>query len=378
LSEHRIKILRLVPVLDFGGVESIVALQAQLLDHERFALTVCTFWKDGNAAARIRDLGITVDVLGVDPSIRNPAATLALARYLARTKPHIIHASIGEANLHAALVGKLHDPRCAVIMEETGLPNRRPVGRLVHAILYRLVDRVIGVSDASCRYVIAREYAPPSRVVCLYNVAKEEYFAPLQARPPREEIRFLCVGRLVPVKNHAMLIAAFAQVFEAHPHTRLTIAGDGPLGDALAAQIHALGLGGAVVLAGLRHDIRAMLDDADVFVLPSLSEGLSIALIEAMARGLPVISTTAGGVGDVVAPLGAGWSAPAQSPDLWVEQMARLAALDHEQRRELGLRARARAEDFHPNTHKMRLEGLYIELFERAHGRSRGGWFVDA
>src|SRR4051812_22494897 len=96
----RTRVVRLLPTLDFGGVESRAILQSELHDRERLDLRVCTFHRAGAAADAIRALGIPVDVLGQDPRIRNARASLALAAYLLRTKPDIVHASIVEANFH--------------------------------------------------------------------------------------------------------------------------------------------------------------------------------------------------------------------------------------------------------------------------------------
>lgn len=355
------RVVRLIPVLDFGGVEAIFLLQAQRVERSRYDLRICTFWKDGHMAAQLRALGYEVDVLGVDPSIRNPEATLALYRYLAAQRPDIVHASIGEANFHAALVGKLAGVG-GVILEEQGFPDRKPVGRAVHAVLYRLADQIVGVSDASCRYMIEREYAPASRVRRIYNAANADYFSPCTARPGRDVVEIVTVGRLVPVKNQAMLIDAFAPVARAYPHARLTIVGEGALKEALEAQVAALGLGGQVSLPGFRGDIKQVLDGADVFVLPSLSEGLGIALVEAMARAMPVVSTTAGGAGEVVAPLGEGWSVAPRDVSGWTRALERLVALSGEERAALGAQAHRRAQDFSPELHIEQLHRLYDEV----------------
>src|SRR5262249_5591200 len=109
----------------------------------------------------------------------------------------------------------------------------------------------------------------------------------------------LAVGSLTPVKNHAGLVEAFARVTAALPEARLVIAGDGPLRAALQAQADALP-GGRVALLGDRDDVPRLLAAADVFVLSSRSEGLSLSLVEAHGAGRACVATDVGGNGEVL------------------------------------------------------------------------------
>jgi glycosyltransferase involved in cell wall biosynthesis len=352
-------------VLDFGGVESIFVLQSKLIDRQAFDFRVCTFWKKGDAAREVEAAGIPVDDLGVDPSIRNPRATLALARYLRRTRPDVLHASIGEANFHAALVSKL----CGVpatIIEEQGLPTRARFGRWVHAGLYRGVDAIVGVSGTTCDYLTEQEHAPRRRVHKIYNCARPDFFVPRPVREARGPFTALVVGRLVEVKNHERLLRAFARVLKQHPQTRLQLAGDGPLRDKMQQLVNELGLSSNVELLGFRSDVLELLQAADVFVLPSLSEGCSLALAEAMASGTPVIGSNVGGIPEVMQDVGREWLVPATDVDAWADALCRMIELSEEQRRQLGARAAEVAQRFSPSTNIAALQSLYTDLLREA------------
>lgn len=366
VSFARPSVVRLIPVLDFGGVESIFVLQSKLIDRTAFDFRVCTFWKKGAAAREVEAAGVPVDELDVNPSIRNPKATLALARYLRARRPDVVHASIGEANFHAALVSKLAGTK-ATIIEEQGLPARGRGGRWVHAALYRGVDAIVGVSGTSCAYVIDREHAPRERVHKIYNCARSEFFTP---RPERlrsaAPFKVLVVGRLVEVKNHAMLLRAFAGLVRKHPSARLQIAGDGPLRQQTEQLIVELGLTQNVDLLGFRNDILALLQAADVFVLCSLSEGCSLALAEAMAAGTPVIGSEVGGIPEVMQDVGREWLVPSTDESAWTDALTRMAELSADQRAELGRRAAQVAERFAPSKHISEVQGLYRKLLGRA------------
>jgi glycosyltransferase involved in cell wall biosynthesis len=364
MHDGRLKLIKLIPVLDFGGVETVFETQNQLIDRDRFDLRVCTFWKAGAAAERIASTGTPIDVLGVDPSIRNPKATLALARYLRKTKPDILQASISEANFHTALVAK----PCGVpivMIEEHGLPDRPLPYRLVHTALYRMVDAIVGVSNVTCRYVVDREYAPASRVHLLYNAIAPEFFAPVAPRVRSGgEFRFVTVGRLHPMKNQERLIRAFAAVAQARPEARLQVVGAGPLERALARLVEQLGLQGRVELTGYRADVRNLVENADCFAFPSLAEAFGLAAVEAMARRVPVIASSWGALPEVVGELGHRWIVDPLDIDGWSRAMIEMISLSAAQREALESKAREIAMRFSLERHSAELHRLYDMLIQ--------------
>ena len=111
----------------------------------------------------------------------------------------------------------------------------------------------------------------------------------------------VAVGNLYPVKGHKYLVEALGLLGPRHPSLHVAIAGRGETADALAAQADRLALGGRLHLLGLRSDVPNLLASADAFVMPSLSEGLPLALLEAMLAGCPIVATEVGEVGAVLA-----------------------------------------------------------------------------
>src|SRR5699024_4120546 len=135
-----IRVLRLIPVLDFGGVESRFVMQARNWNTSSMHVEYATFWRDGAAAQKIRALNATLHVLGTSPSIRNPRATWALLRLMQENQYDVVHSSIGEANFHNLLCAPLG--RWKTIIEEAGIPERRLRNRLIHRGLYAFADRI--------------------------------------------------------------------------------------------------------------------------------------------------------------------------------------------------------------------------------------------
>jgi sugar transferase (PEP-CTERM/EpsH1 system associated) len=180
------------------------------------------------------------------------------------------------------------------------------------ALLRRLhkpfVDRYITVSKDLAHYLAARIAIPPSRIAQIYNGVDSQRFQPAITKfrtwlpenfqSPRCVI-IGTVGRAQAVKDQGTLITAFTALMRNRPDlrhwTRLVIVGDGPNLPALQAQVDALNIADITHVPGARDDIPSVLQSFDAFVLPSLNEGISNTILEAMACGLPVIATGVGG-----------------------------------------------------------------------------------
>ena len=176
----------------------------------------------------------------------------------------------------------------------------------------------------------------------------------------------LAVGNLYPVKGHADLVSAIAQLGPRHPSLHLAIAGRGDLADSLNRAARAGGVGDRVHLLGLRGDIADLLAAADIFVLPSRSEGLPLALLEAMFAGRPIVATRVGDVPVALANGAAGLLAEPGRPDELAAAIERLLA-DADLARELGKQARIRAQaEFDASTMAARYESLYRPALKRA------------
>jgi glycosyltransferase involved in cell wall biosynthesis len=360
-----VTVLRLLPELDFGGVESRLTVQARLHDRRAYRLVACCLHKPGKAAEALRELGVQVDVLGVDPNPRRPAATVALVRYLRRLRPDVVHASIAEANLHGTLAASLTGVPVR-IAEETGMPRHGWAARAAYGGVYRLASTIVGVTQAVCDYVREVDRAPPKRVRLIYNCASPTYF-PEQRVPVARDMNgaynVLLVGRLVPVKNQGFLIDVLQSVLAGRPNTTVRIAGDGPLRGELQSAIDSRGLKSQIQLLGARSDIADLLRSAHLFALPSLSEGCSVSLIEAMASGVPAIGSDVAGIREVMGPLAPAWTAAVSDRTAWLELLQRALGLSAEQRLQWAKECQERAyERFSPTVYVHTLQAMYDEL----------------
>jgi sugar transferase (PEP-CTERM/EpsH1 system associated) len=170
------------------------------------------------------------------------------------------------------------------------------------------VERYITVSKDLEDYLIRRVGISASRISQIYNGVDTERFSPTQTKPAgllppnflgNSHVVIGTVGRIQPVKDQATLIRAFAELLRTSPdiaqQARLAIVGDGPLLGALRDLVRSLGLSDLTWLPGARTDIPDVLRTFDVFVLPSLAEGISNTILEAMSSGVPVVATAVGG-----------------------------------------------------------------------------------
>jgi len=167
-----------------------------------------------------------------------------------------------------------------------------------------LVDRYIVVSKDLERYLIRRVGIAAGRISQIYNGVDTERFTPrpsgaangLPAEFAEQDTLVIgTVGRIQPVKDQVTLLKAFAELVQSYPHLRLAVIGDGPLLNDLRGFAEALGITKLTWLPGAIGNIPDALRRFDVFVLPSLSEGISNTVLEAMASGVPVVATAVGG-----------------------------------------------------------------------------------
>jgi glycosyltransferase involved in cell wall biosynthesis len=261
----------------------------------------------------------------------------AIRRVLDRLRPDVVHAEDRRAALVAAALRRrpwlftyhgLPDESGKRWLAEGRLEGRRPPLRLVadlaaDAVLVRLASSVTAPSADMARFLRRTLRAPASRVRHIANGIPLPQ-GPVRADELRPVRHFVTVGSFSPRKAVPLLVQAFAPIAARWPDARLTLVGDGPDRPRAEAVIAALGLQDRVRITGYRTDVGAYLAEADAFVLPSVNENLPLALLEALALGLPSVATAVGGVPEVTGDDGALLVPPLDAPAL-ARAMGRLA-----------------------------------------------------
>lgn len=283
-----------------------------------------------------------------------------LARRLREWKADIVHihdaASQGPAGLAARLARK---PK-VVVTRRTQFPVR---GGWLGRAKYDLCDCVICVSEAVRRGCLEAGL-PDRKLRVIPDFVDCRHFDP-EAVPVGERNggqRIVMVGRLTRTKGHRMLLRAMGQVSREVPEARLVIYGEGEEAGALKREAAAAGVDEGVTFAGFAADVRAALAGADVFVMPSLSEGLGVAVLEAMAMGRPVVVSDAGGLPESVVHGETGLVVPAGDAGALAEALVSL--LRHRDRaREMGTAGRKRMLEHYDRPRVVgRIMALYEEL----------------
>jgi glycosyltransferase involved in cell wall biosynthesis len=316
-----IRVVRVIARLNIGGPAIHATLLTARLDPARFQTTLVTGTEDageGNylalhgreaAVELIPDLGREIRPL------RDLRTLAALMRVIRRVRPHVVHTHTAKAGA----VGRLAAMLCGVpvvvhtfhghVLRGYFSPAKTAVYRAIERGLARRTDRLLTVTDRVRDELLALGVGRPEQYT---TVPLGFDLAPLvQAARRRGELRAeLGVGaaplvgivaRLVPIKAHEVFLDAAARIRTVVPDVRFLVVGDGECRPALETRVDALGLRGAVRFLGWRADLDRLYADLDVVVLTSRNEGSPVALIEAMAAGVPVVSTAVGGVPDVVA-----------------------------------------------------------------------------
>lgn len=222
-------------------------------------------------------------------------------------------------------------------------------------LTYRIISgsgRLVAVSQDLKQFVMEKVGLSDERIDLIYNGVPsgsrpsedDAYRARTELGIARDTVVIGAVGSLYPVKGHRYLLEAMPAVLARHPNAMLMMMGRGELEDALKEQAGRLGVERHVRFLGMRNDIPKLLGVLDVFVLPSLSEGLSLALLEAMAAGLPVVATKVGGNAELVVEGETGLLVPSKDASALSTALCRL--LDSRETRErFGRNAVARVED---------------------------------
>jgi glycosyltransferase involved in cell wall biosynthesis len=288
---------------------------------------------------------------------RDPAGFFELVRLVRRERPDLLHASSSKAGVLGRMAAaaarvpvRIFTVHGWAFAAHSGMPSR----------LYRLADRLmdplttvtICVSEHEREAGLAAGTCARSRTVVIPNAvdvaASPRFRSEERARP-----RILAVGRLKPPKDFQTLVEALAAL--PHGSFDALIVGDGPDRARLEEQIRELWLTGRVRLAGQRRDVPELLAGADVFVLPSRSEGHPVSVLEAMAAGVPVVASRVGGIPEQVEDGVTGLLVEPGDPEALAAALGRLAA-DPALRRRLGVAGRRRAE-----------KAFDLDAFRRAH-----------
>jgi sugar transferase (PEP-CTERM/EpsH1 system associated) len=365
-------ICHIVLSLEPGGLENGVVNVINGLDPVEFRSSVCCLQRVGEFSGRLRS-DVAIASMGLR-SGNDPWMPLRVSRLLRRGDVDIVHTRNAEAFFYGFLAGRLAGVPAVVHSEHGRVFPEKPWRALAQRLLLRHVDAAFAVSEQLRSDLVSGLHVPADRFEVLYNGVDIQRFQREPAHRFRHDVaRGLVigsVGRLVAVKNYGLLLRAMARLPHA-PSCRLILIGDGPERSALTQLATQLGLEDRVEFSGHREDVPHLLAELDIFVLPSLSEGLSNTLLEAMAAGLPVLASDVGGNRELIESERTGVLFPSGDDAALAAQLARLLG-SAELRARLGNAAALRARsEFSMEAMLARYASLYRRVGSRIHEPDR-------
>ena len=295
-----------------GAEVHLLALMTYLVRLHGFEWAVVLF-NEGRLADELRKLPLSLTVI---PEKHHGPLALAsrLGKVFRQFRPDVVHTHKYKDSILAALVARYmgvpHVVRVVHGMPEPfkGLRNVKMAGYTIadRFVTGWLVDRVIAVSS-DIEQALLRSY-DAARIVCIHNgIDLEAVRVTTQRADMRRKwnidnkaVLIGTVGRLVPVKGHALLLKAFRILSQSFQNVILIFVGDGPLREQLETEAKRLGLDQSVIFSGHQEQSYDFINMMDIFVLPSLHEGIPMVLLEAFALKRPVIASRVGGIPEVV------------------------------------------------------------------------------
>jgi sugar transferase (PEP-CTERM/EpsH1 system associated) len=363
-----IRVMHVLFALRMGGAELGVVKLANGLTHSRVTTAICSCKPSDSLKTR---LAPEVSLIEFDRRDgQDPRLVLQLARLFRRERPDIVHThswgTLLEGFVAARLAGVPH-----VVHGEHGTMEMRGRSVWLQRWAWKRADRVLSVSSRLAESMSAHVRYPLDRIRVIRNGIDTDRFSPehrLSARAAlgfdTDDVVVGTAGRLVPVKDHATLLRALGSLRSRGRRFKALIAGEGPLREPLLAAAEDEKLTGSVQFLGARDDIERVLAACDVFVLSSVSEGLSNTILEAMASGVAVVATHVGGADELVEDGRTGLLVPPSNPNRLAEAIESLLS-DAPRRRAMGLAGRQRArQEFSLERMVAAYEALYSGLVD--------------
>jgi len=372
---HPVKVLQLITSLPVGGAEDLVAAIVNGLDPGRFRVQAATIGPPGVIGEELTRAGHPVLSLGLDIK-HTPFSRIvaAVRRLLREVKPDILHTHLYHPNLYGRLAALGLGLTGVVASVHNSYTRVKPHRCLWNFLLSRTTDRVLVSSPQVWQDVRTWDRVPESKLgIIPYGIRLEGLDIPLKPADAKAEAGVTgfvlgVVGRLEEQKGHRYLLAALPELSRQIPDLTVVLVGEGREEEALKRQVEELGVAGQVHFLGTRRDLPRLFRAMDLFVQPSLWEGLPLTLLMAMAARLPVLGTRVSGMTEVVEDGVNGRLVPAGDSGALAQAMVELYHRP-EVRDRLGEAARLTvAEHYSQKAMLRRLEELYLKIMEEKTG----------
>lgn len=380
----KLKVLHIITRLDKGGSAENTFLTITGLNQINYSVTLLSgpvAPPDQERRRQVEEYGI--QYIYIPKLVRNIhfindlKTLITIYNFLRREKFDIVHTHTSKAGLLGRLAAKIagvpiiiHTPHGHVFFGYFGRLKTN-IFILLEKLASRMTDIIITLTNSEKEDYLKYRIAPEHKFTVIYSgvdlnrfmqrASEEAQNFKIELGIPEKSSIVGTVGRLVPVKGLEFLIKAAKLVIQKFPDTFFILAGDGHLGQNLKKQASELGIEKNIIFLGWRDDVARIISTYDIFVLPSLNEGMGRVLVEAMALGKPIVASGIGGIPDLVTHGRNGFLVPPKNP----EQLANYIQIlleNKEQREKMGQAGKKIAVNFSKEIMVERIAELYREL----------------
>jgi len=324
----------------------------------------------------VKVIGIPSLVRSIDPG-QDVWGFFSLWRLMIKEKPAIVHTHTSKAGILGRWAAKMagvpiivHTPHGHVFYGHFG-----PLGSrfflLVERLMASITDRIVALTEAERRDYIGFSVSNPDKIVTIHSGVEIDRYTKAEVKIEDKKrsvglnpkgLVVGTVGWLLPIKGPMHLLNAMADVWQSHPEIRLVFVGKGELEEELRAEAFRMEVSERVILLGWRADIPEIMQILDIFVLPSLNEGMGRVLVEAMAAGKPIVASSVGGILDLVKH---GQNGLLVEPgDVSALSLAiRRLLVDKKLRDEMGKQGRIMAQNYSVEKMVRKIDALYSSLY---------------
>ncbi len=311
MKRNKKNLMLIIFNLETGGAEMLVLELAKKINRDLFEVSVCSIENMGSLKEELAKSRINTFFLDKKPRGFDIKVIFRLIRILRKEKIDVIHTHNLFTLIYALPASLIAGTPIKVHTEHSYnyfITSRKR--RLIAKILFKIVNKIIGVCDDVSNFLLDEMRTNPNKTFTILNgIDIDKFFIPecCSILKNKDKLGFKendfiigTIGRLERVKNHKLLILAFKEGLRIEKNLRLLIVGEGSLREELVKLTENLSISEYVKFTGNRKDIPDLLNIMDLFILPSLSEGHSIALLEAMAAKKPIIASDVGGNKEII------------------------------------------------------------------------------
>ena len=366
------KILYLCETLGIGGAEQLLFTTLKYLNRDNFYSIVYCIGKNGKIGDDIEKIGIRVEALNRKLDLWNIGIIWKLVQIFKREKPDVLHCHLFYANYFGRIATFFVKIPIVIITEHGTHSNfKKFYHHGIDFILSLFTNRIIAVSKAVKEYLCKYTSVSPDKISVIYNTIDFEKFEDAYSTDKplvRKKLGFAdsniligSVSNLAPWKGQYFLLQAFAEVVKFFSQAKLCIVGRNNAG--FQSQLEAFtknsGIQDSVYFLGERRDIPQLMRAFDIFVLPSLTEGLGVSLLEAMYMGLPAVASNIEGIPEIIEDNKDGFLVPAGNSHALAERILMLLS-DTDKIKSIGSKARDKIQRyFLPENYLEKLEAVY-------------------